>query len=157
MLKVALALLPMEITQPTGPRGEVPKRTYFPDPASKIGMWHTADHILPPIGGLRGQLCSRLNRSLGPIGDTQAIFWTRAEPEVHSQLSHSPGCLKMHVQLQFNEQSIYIYLVSTHLWYIIRQDQTIQKHRETRGTTLEREASPKKITSLPLLSTTVHA
>ena len=27
--------------QPTGPRGEVPKWTYFPHPASKIGSWHT--------------------------------------------------------------------------------------------------------------------
>ena len=62
MLKVALAVLPKAHGkgQPTGPRGEVPKWTYFPKPASKIGLWHTADHVLPPIGGFRGQLCSRL-------------------------------------------------------------------------------------------------
>ena len=31
--------------QLTGPRGEVPKWTYFSNPASKIGSWHTADHV----------------------------------------------------------------------------------------------------------------
>ena len=48
--------------QPTGPRGEVPKWTHFPNPASKFDSRHTADRVLPLISGLRGQLCSR------PIG-----------------------------------------------------------------------------------------
>ena len=60
MLKVALAILPMERGNQLG--GEVPKWTYFPKPASKIDSWHTADRLLLPVGGFRGQLCSR------PIG-----------------------------------------------------------------------------------------
>ena len=34
--------------QPTGPRGEVPIWTYFPDLASNFGSRHTADCVLPP-------------------------------------------------------------------------------------------------------------
>ena len=45
--------------QLTGPRGEVPKWAYYPNPASKIGPWHTADRVLLPVDGFRGQLCSR--------------------------------------------------------------------------------------------------
>ena len=41
--------------QPTGPRGEVPKWTCFPNPASKIGSWHTSDRILSPVDGFLGQ------------------------------------------------------------------------------------------------------
>ena len=50
--------------QPTGPRGEVPKWTYIPNPASKIGSWHIADPVLPPVVAFRGQLCSRVCREV---------------------------------------------------------------------------------------------
>ena len=62
--------------QPTWPRGEVPVRTYFPNPASKIGARHTANRILLAIGEFPGQLDSRLSgfaeKSLWCIGNTQA-------------------------------------------------------------------------------------
>ena len=47
--------------QLTGPRGEVPKWTHFPNPASKTGSRHTADRVLPLISGFCCQLCSRPN------------------------------------------------------------------------------------------------
>ena len=66
--------------QPTGPRWEVPKWTYFPNPMSKIGPRHTNNHVLPAIGRFCGQLYSRTNRfaerSSWTIAYTQAmVIW----------------------------------------------------------------------------------
>ena len=60
MLKVVPAVSAMNKGQLTGPRGEVPVRTYFHNSASEIGLQHTVDGVLPLIKGLHGFLYSRL-------------------------------------------------------------------------------------------------
>ena len=45
MLKVALAVLPMERGNRLGQGERFPKWIYFPNPVSKLGSWHTADRV----------------------------------------------------------------------------------------------------------------
>ena len=65
--------------QPTRPRGEVHIWIYFPNPASKISSWHTADRLLLLISGIHGQLFSVL-----PGGLRCHSCLTPLEPARHS-------------------------------------------------------------------------